>query len=128
MVISHLCALSESIILIDPDLFLPITENGLDNLIANPVPSSRNNNSGRLSDPAPIKQQLPVRKQSWSRTYNRQPHQRKTNNGPKLNPVQIKSKKIQKVSPNAKKVTTLFTKETQTWVSRIAKSTQTFLD
>ena len=104
-----LITLPDAIGMIDPASFLPITDSGLNELTANPVSSSSTQNTGGLFEPAPLKQQPPVRKQSGSRTYNRQPQQRKNNTGPKLNPVQVRIKRVQRVSPNAKKVTTLVT-------------------
>ena len=116
---------------INPISFLSTTNNVLDELTPNPIPGSSKQYTGRLSKPAPPFKKttkLPTRKQSCARTYHQQPQQKQNNTLPQPNPVQVKQKKIQRVSPTKKKVTSMLTKDTQTWVSIMAKSTQTLVD
>ena len=114
---------------INPMSLLSTTNNVLDGLTPSPIPGSSKQYTGQLSKPAPPLKKIskpPTRKQSCARTYHHQPQQTKTTLF--HNQTQSKSKRVQKVSPTKKKVTSMLTKHTQTWVSKMAQSTQTLVD
>ena len=69
-----------------------------------------------------------TKKESCDRTYHRQPQQKQNRTFLHPNPIKVRSKKSLKVCPAKKKAPPLLTKDTQTWVSKSAQSTQTLID
>ena len=116
---------------INPMSFLSTTNNILDGFTPSPIPGSSTQYTGQLSKPAPPLKKTskpPTRKQSCARTYHQQPQQTQHNTLPQPNPVKVKPKRVQKVSPTKKKVPAMLTKHTQMWVSKMTQSTQTLTD
>ena len=118
---------------IDLEKFLPgiSVQNELDVIVNNPVPSTSSTNTAQLSLPAPSLLQPTKpdpRKESCARTYHRQPIKKQNKTFLHPNPIQVRAKKNQKVCPTRRKVKSLLTKSTQSWVSKMDQSTQTILD
>mgnify|MGYP001179193089 FL=1 len=116
---------------LDPAPFLLNSQEDLVPSSSNLVPIPSTNPTEGLSKTAPDMQKLnkpSTKKESCARTYHRQPQQKQNRTFLHPNPIKVRSKKSLKVCPAKKKAPPLLTKDTQTWVSKSAQSTQTLID
>ena len=124
-------SIPDEITALDPAPFLPNSQEDLVPIRTNPVPISSTNSTEGFSKTAPYMQKPhkpSTRKESCSMTYHRQPQQKQNRTFLHPNPIKVRSKKNLKVCPAKKKVPSLLTKDTQTWVSKMTQSTQTLID